>query len=114
MDSDSEALVSEQTRLSVWRSLYDQERLVRYYERLRDLLARKVTACKWALFLVAAAELLAEFLWMANGDWGAWPRYISMAATGILVILLTSPFYRKAETNLAKADSIMSSASSKS
>ena len=106
---DSEARVSEQTWLGVWQSLYDQERLVRYYERLRDLLARKVTACKWVLFIVAGTELMAEFLWMAVGDWGAWPRYISMAATGILVILLISPFYRRAETNLATADSIMTS-----
>ena len=106
---DSEARVSEQTRLGVWQSLYSQERLVRYYERLRDLLARKVTACKWVLFIVAGTELMAEFLWMAVDDWGAWPRYISMAATGFLVILLMSPFYRRAETNLATADSIMTS-----
>ena len=109
MDGDSEARVLEQTRLGVWQSLYDQERLVRYYERLRDLLARKVTACKWALFLVAGAEVVAEILWMAVGDWGAWPRYMSMAATGILVVLLMSPFYRRAETNLATAGSIMAS-----
>ena len=109
MDGNSEARVTEQTRLSVWQSLYDQERLVRYYVLLRDLLARKANVCKWALFFVAATEMAAEVLWMADGDWGAWPRYLSMAATAILVLLLISPFYRRAETNLAKAHSIMAS-----
>ena len=109
MDGNREAHVSEQTRLGVWQSLYNQERLVRYYGRLRDVLAHRANACKWALFVVAGTEMLAELLWMSGGGWGAWPRYLSMVATGILVLLLMSPFYRRAETNLAKAHSIMAS-----
>lgn len=109
MDGNSEARVTEQTRLGVWQSLYNQERLVRYYGRLRGVLAHRANACKWALFAVAGTEMLAELFWMYGGGWGAWPQYLSMAATGILVLLLMSPFYRRAETNLAKAHSIMAS-----
>ena len=52
MDSDSEALVSEQTRLSVWRSLYDQERLVRYYERLH-----RPGQIQWKLHMLSYANV---------------------------------------------------------
>ena len=109
MDGDSEARVLEQTRLGVWQSLYDQERLVRYYERLRDLFGPQGHGLQ--VGAVSRGGRRSGSRDPLDGRWrlGCLASVHEHGSAGILVVLLMSPFYRRAETNLATAGSIMAS-----